>query len=133
MNAEIRTICRKAYQEQVARLPSTELRKALAAHERVPLFIDNLAREFSGCKFKITKEQIISAVNDMTKIFVSAVVMQAEERVLSPLRQAVMKEEKARKAEMNRLADAVIGKVEASEQITQDAQGNQTSRSIVKF
>lgn len=124
--SEIRAICRKAYQEYVKAQPyPTELKNALKAHERVPAFIDNLAREFSKPGLKVNRETVEMAVRDLTNVFVSAVKIQAEQRLMNPLKIAMVKAEQARKAEMNQLADALDKQGDMNEQVTQDQRGNQ--------
>lgn len=132
--SEIRDLCRKTYQEWVngGAYPA-ELKRALRAHERVPLFIDNLAKEFTTMKFKVKKEQIISAVRDLTRVFISNVIREAEERALSPLKIAMMKAEQSRKDEMSRLADAVNRLGDQNEKIIQDSAGNKTSRATINL
>lgn len=50
-----------------------EFKQALRAHERVPVFIDNLARELKKVP-RLTKDNLIFAVNQMTDVFVSCVM-----------------------------------------------------------
>ncbi len=130
--SEVRDLCRKTYKEFIeAQNYPTELKRALRVHERVPVFIDNLAREFTDCKFKVSRVQIESAVADMTRIFVSGVLKQATEKTMSQIKIGMLKAEKARKAEMDLLADAVNKRGEMYEQTFQDEKGNETSRDSV--
>lgn len=99
MASTIRELCRKEYQFVVRTMEMPEeLRRALKSHERVPLFIDNLAREFGKLTFQAKKETIVQAVHDMTKLFIVGVRANAEAMQMSSLERARLERE-AEKAE----------------------------------
>lgn len=89
----VKDIIRKAYQAQIREGGyNSELIRALRVHERVPVFIDNMAKEFSTQKgMKFNRDQIEFAAREMTKVFVIMVERQAEERLMSPLAKAMRK------------------------------------------
>lgn len=109
MYAEIKKICRKAYQEYVQNAPiHPELKRALAAHERVPTFVDNLAREFGRAnQLKLTREEIEAATMSMTRIFIQNVEKQSEERRLSDVERMRRVMEEQTKKDMQQLADTM--------------------------
>ena len=106
------------------------LKDALKTHERIPVFIDNLAAQLSGIK-KISREQVVSAVRDLSHVFVRAVRLQADERVISPLKKAIAKAEASRKAEMDKLVDAIDTR--GITNATQDKAGNETHRQEIEI
>ena len=106
------------------------LKDALKTHERIPVFIDNLAAQLSGIK-KISREQVVSAVRDLSHVFVRAVRLQADERVISPLKKAIAKAEASRKAEMDKLVDAIDTR--GITNVTQDTAGNETHRQEIEI
>ncbi len=134
---DIRKICQDEYQKYVKDQPiPVELKRALRAHERIPLFIDNMAHQFAQCEkrnVKVSREQIISAVRDLTKIFILNVTQQAEERAMSPIKKAHLKAKASQIADMKKLGDALVNKGDAIEEVTQDKKGNQTSKATVIF
>ncbi len=130
MRAEVRKICLEAYQSYVRNMPfPNELKRALKAHERVPAFIDNLAEQFSKPGLKISRDTMVSAVHDLTNLFVSCVGRQAEERLTSPLAKAVKLAEIDRKKEIDRQVDLI--NEGGKEYVTQDKAGNETIHQVV--
>lgn len=127
----IRKIITETYQKTITDGPyNSELKRSLRVHERVPVFFDNLTRELSKPGFNPTREQIELATRDLTHVFIRAVHMKAEERVMSPLKKAMAKAAKSRADEMKRLVIAIEKQGEENEQITEDKKG-ETSRSVV--
>lgn len=103
-----RDICREAYRNFVERSDlNTELKRSLRHHERVPVFIDNLARQFRGCKFPITKDMMVRATEDLTLWFIRAVEQQAQERIMSDMEKLTLKAAEAAKDEFRQMADAL--------------------------
>lgn len=76
---------RQYYHEAVrlADAPS-DLKDALKSHERVPVFVDNLADQFRQIQEKrlkpIEEKHIREIVYEMTDLFIASVKAQAEER-----------------------------------------------------
>lgn len=106
---DLMDVCRKAYQDTIrdSDYPS-EFKRFLRTHERVPKFVDNLAKDFrnhAGMKF--TRDQIEYAVREATKLFVFAAHRQAEERVMSPLAKAVLKKREDDKETFRKEAEAL--------------------------
>lgn len=119
MRGEVIELCRKTYQEYVltADIPN-DLRNALKAHERVPVFIDNLAKEISyisngpalfklGNK-RITRDEIISITRDFTKVFIQNVHRQAEEKMMSDAAKKAIAENAARAAIEEKLIEETL-------------------------
>jgi acyl carrier protein phosphodiesterase len=105
---DVMDLCRKTYQDFITRsdYPS-DLKRALRVHERVPAFIDNLAREFHKCQARVKREEIILAVEDLSRIFCGLVQRQALERIMSPLSLASMRKQEEAKEEFRREAEAL--------------------------
>lgn len=105
---EIRALCRKIYQQRIAdpalNIPN-ELRRSLAAHERVPVFIDRLAEELSGLHFSAKRETIEQAVRDMTDFFISSIKHVADVRAMSDMEKLLIKQKADEKKEIEQLAD----------------------------
>lgn len=100
----IREFCVKTYQEYVRTTPMNEdLRRALKSHERVPVFINNMARELAQSKAK--KETVEQAVRDMTKYFISQVEAQAKFRAMSDLAKMTLQADQAKKEKLNEHVD----------------------------
>ncbi len=94
MSAELRKLCIETYQGYIrehARIPK-ELKRALKTHERVPVFIDRMVGEIKKAPKAFTRESIISVTRDMAEIFILNVERMAEERLLSPLKKAQMRQ-----------------------------------------
>lgn len=79
-----------------------ELRRALKSHERVPMFIDNLAREFGNLTFQAKKETIVQAVHDMTKLFIVGVQANADAVRMSDQQRRRAKREADRQAQLKK-------------------------------
>lgn len=131
--SEIGKIVRDTFRRTIQDGPyPTEFKRALKIHERIPAFFGNLVREFSKPGLNPSRETIENATRDMTKLFVQLVHQQAEERIMSPLKQALLKDKVARLAEMRKLSDAIDQQGEANEKVTQDKAGNEISRAQIK-
>lgn len=131
---EIRKIVADTYRKVIADGPyPTEFKRALRAHERMPVFFDNLVREMSKPGLNPTRETIEMATRDLTKIFVAAVHKQGEERLMSPIRKAMLKARQSQIQEMKRLGDAMVQQGEMNEQVTQDKAGNETRKAAVRI
>lgn len=105
---DLMDICRQDYQDYVRQAPiHSELKRALKTHERVPGFIDNLARELRKAKQELKRETIRAAVWDLSAIFVQLVQRQAEEKLLSPLALSTMRK-KTEDAERVKAASAIM-------------------------
>lgn len=106
MRGEIRDLCRKTYRETIAGLDiSPDFKRALRIHERLPAFIDNLARELSTMKFKVTKEHVINSTRGMTKMFVANVERQNRERVMSDLAKMDLRKQAESKEKLDKALD----------------------------
>ncbi len=101
-------LVRKTYRAYIETMPiPTELKRSLRTHERVPRFIDNMAAEFQKLTFDVKRETIISAVEDMTRIFVLALQTSAEQKALSPIAKAMIKKREADMNQFRREAAAI--------------------------
>lgn len=119
---DIRDLCRRTYREYVEkRVDDTELRRALRTHERVPAFIDNLARELGRLESNVKRETIERAVTDMTAMFVGLAKRQFHERVMSKLAIGLHEKREREKEEFRREVDALERK--GTESVTQDKTG----------
>jgi len=131
--SNIRSVCVAAYRAAInAPNVDPELRRSLRTHERVPLFIDNLTREFTQAErngVKVSRAMIEAGTHDMTQIFIGAVIRSAEEKLLSPLAIALKNAETARAERLKKQIDALTqGEIE---HVKTDEKGNETSVSQV--
>lgn len=81
----LRDLINTTYQETVeqAQIPS-DLKTALKANERVPLFLRNLERELAVVPAKFqTREQAVFATRELTLFFLKNVEKRANEMMLS--------------------------------------------------
>jgi hypothetical protein len=131
---EIRKIVSETYRRTISdgAWPE-EFKRALKAHERIPVFFDNLVKQLSKPGLNPTRETIELATRDLTRVFAAAVHRKAEERIMSPVRQAMLKAQQSRIAEMKKLGDALDLQGEANEKVTQDKRGNEISSAQVKI
>lgn len=115
-----------------------DLRASLKAHERVPLFIDNLAREIlkverSDHRFKgkpLTRDEIMGIVSDFTKTFIDSVKRQRDEAIMSEAAKKAIEHNDLRAREMRELADQLT---EAQDEQTKETkEGFEVSRSTVE-
>lgn len=84
IDASLRRLIIRYFQERVNQAPmENELRRALKVHERVPLFIDNMARELSRVK-GLTVTHVRDVTESMTDFFIETVKAHTEQRLLSP-------------------------------------------------
>lgn len=104
------SVARRDYKEYLelhkADLPDGLL-SALKTHERVPLFIDNLAKELQEVQARglsVDRVTIKNAVYDLTATFIETVKAQAETRQLSEL-------EKIRRKEAQKTLDEKISDI----------------------
>jgi hypothetical protein len=123
---DTRDFCRQIYRETIERIDDSELKRALRTHERVPGFIDNLAREFGCLSFSVKREAIERAVRDMTNVFVQCVKRQSEERIMSDMAKLTLKAEAQAREEFRAEAEALDQKT--SEVTTYDSTGNETTK-----
>lgn len=105
-----------------------ELRRALKTNERVPLFIDNLAKSLYRLPKDIRKETIILAVHDMTDLFINNIERKATERRMSRMEMHRLLEAEAKKAQLRAMADTLVG----DETVTTDGKGNQIAHEVVR-
>lgn len=113
-----------------------DLRSALRSHERMPLFLDNLAKQLAGAqanRIKSNKDalheaQIKSIVYDFTKIFIDGVKREAENRYKSD----VKKQLEMAQAQMLKDLDATAsGKISGEyQEIFSDGVTATTDRSV---
>lgn len=110
MRSEIRDLCRQTFRETVLTMEiPRELKVALKVHERVPVFIDNLAKELSTTQFKVTKEHVIQATRDLTKTFALLVERQAKERVMSDIGKAMIRDQADKQVQLQRDVETLEG------------------------
>lgn len=125
--SELKRLCRETYQRTIKDAPfPKELKLALRSHERVPVFIDNLAKEIGKISFKVKRETIEQTVRDMTLYFVEVVKFQAEDRVMSPIRAAMLKMEIEKKKALEKLSEALES--QGADCVTTNEKGHETSR-----
>jgi hypothetical protein len=131
---EIRKIVSDTYRQTIADGPyPTDFKKALRTHERIPSFFQNLVKEFSKPGLNPKRDTIVMATRDMTNLFVQAVHQHAEERLMSPLKKAMMKARQSQIKEMKKLGDALVAQGDANEEISQDKAGNKISKATVQI
>lgn len=110
MYSEIRDLCRKTYQETIKAMEiPVELKRSLKVHERVPLFIENIARDLALSKKTLKRETIIQATRDMTRMFVGLVERKAKEGLMSTLAKRALKTEVEKKLQFQKNLDALEG------------------------
>lgn len=108
----------QAYQEALAlnKNVNAELRAALRSHERMPLFLSNLAKNLEDLqasrrglnRYIYPENQLRQIVYDFTEVFISGVVAEAESRY----RSEVQKQMLAQQAQANKDLEATAsGKV----------------------
>jgi hypothetical protein len=90
----LRQKCIQSYQETIrlADIPS-DLRTSLKAHERVPKFIDNLAKEMRSIP-NLDSVTIKMMVHDLTHLFITSVRTKADEMRMSDLERIRRQKEK---------------------------------------
>lgn len=127
---EIQTLCRKVYVETIEQAEiNTELKRALRTHERVPVFIDNLARDFSKLSMRVKRETIELAARDMTYIFIRAVDEKAKQAVMSDIAKMLVRKEHDDLEEFRRTAEILEN--QGVENVTEE-KGLETSRQEIK-
>lgn len=120
--SDLRRLIERDYQDYVAMKPmDPELRRLLAAHERVPTFLRNLEVQFRHPKMqalmrkKSPPEQRMAikiCVHDMTDMFINHVVRKADERMMSEVAKAEIKAQEQRKKEIQEATDLAEAKAE---------------------
>ncbi len=132
---EIRKLVSETYRRTIQDGPyPTEFKRALRTHERIPAFFDNMVKEFSRpAMSKVPRATIEAATVDMTNLFVTMVHRQAEERLMTPIKKAMMKAQADRIKDMKKLGDALEKQGEENEKVTQDKAGNQISTATIVF
>ncbi len=126
---DIKQVCRHAYQERIALrtdLP-TEFVRSLKTNERVPQFIDNLAKQLYRLPKDIKLETIKMAVYDMTDLFLNLQMRKVEEDHMSSVERHRIMQEEQTKSEMRAMADSLIGE----ENVTEEKPGTQTHHETV--
>lgn len=124
MSAEIRKIVEETYRKVIKEGPYPEdFKRSLKTHERIPRYFDNLVRELSKPLLNLKRETIELAATDMTRLFVRACFQRAEERVMSPVKKAMLKAQHARIQEMKKLGDAFAAQGDANEKVKKTAKG----------
>lgn len=111
MNGELRAMLIKHYQQVISNAPNipTELKKALKASERVPSFIDNLAKEFSHVGFKnISNNKLKDYATEMIMLFINLIRVKNEERIMSEAQRFKIKQQISDKAIIDKSADTGI-------------------------
>lgn len=105
---DLRKMIELDYQEAVTLLPDipSELRRALKANERVPLFFRNLEQQLKICQ-GLTRENIKSLVYEMTKFFAHNLRRMADEMHMSDI---VKSAEKAKASVLQDLDSTADGK-----------------------
>ncbi len=126
---DAREFCRKTYRDYIQRAPiPTELKRSLRTHERVPAFIDNLAKELLKVNSKVKRENLVTAVESMTGLFINAVHRQAEEKAMSPIKKMMLKQDADRKKKFQKAANLIERK--GSSSVIQSAKGETTQSKV---
>ncbi len=104
MTSDIRRLVIDTYQEYVRdheRIP-TELKRALKTHERVPIFVDRLTAQIKRLPAKYSRETIVSLARDLSEYFILNVERMSEERLMSPIKKAMLKAKQDRDAQFRK-------------------------------
>ena len=129
--SDIRELCRKIYRETVEAADiNTELKRSLRTHERVPVFIDNLAAQFKGLRFTVKRDSIEKAVRDLTWWFIKAAERKAHENLMSDMEKLMIKAKEQAKEDFRREAEALEKK--GAESVIEE-NGFETQRQTVRF
>lgn len=100
------------YAEAVRLLPDIpeELRRALKAHERIPVFFENLNRELfkMSLKHKMDRQTVKQLVYDMTNFFCINVRRMCDERVMSDIAKTVAQRKADEFKDLEATADGKI-------------------------
>lgn len=87
-------LARKVYRQTVDTMPPEYmpegLRVALRSHERVPLFIDNLAKQFAKVPHA-SRETLEQATRDMTIFFINAAKTAKDQKMMSVMKKLDLK------------------------------------------
>ncbi len=106
-----------------------DLKRALKAHERVPTFIDNLAKNLYKLPKDIKTETVIMAVHNMTDLFVSNIMRKADESRMSIMEKHRLLADQAKKIAARALADELSGE----ETSVTNAQGHEISQETIRI
>ena len=129
--SDIRELCRKIYRETVEAADiNTELKRSLRTHERVPVFIDNLAAQFKGLRFTVKRDSIEKAVRDLTWWVIKAAERKAHENLMSDMEKLMIKAKEQAKEDFRREAEALEKK--GAESVIEE-NGFETQRQTVRF
>ncbi len=109
----------KEYLEQVE--TDRELVRALKSHERVPVFIDNLARSLYHLPVRVSKQTIKTCVFDLTRIFTNCLKIKAKEMYMSDLEKSLIKKKEEEKIMADQLADAIFS--QGKEEVVKNENG----------
>lgn len=118
---DIKQMIRADYQERVALrqdIPS-EFKKSLKTHERIPVFVDNLAKEIGKIpdarrkngqplRWKLDRRKLKDLVYSMTDLFISSALKHCEDRHKSDLQKALEKEQAEKFKGLNNEGDGVV-------------------------
>ena len=98
------------YQESINALECDQgLKEALKSHERIPLFLLNLQKQFTAIPAHLaTKENVIYTVKEMTRVFVANVEKKANEQMMSDAEKTRMIREDEKAKIIDHAADTGI-------------------------
>jgi GrpB-like predicted nucleotidyltransferase (UPF0157 family) len=127
----VQKLCRETYKEFVDHHPTipNEFKRFLRTHERVPQFIDNLAKEIQKLKTNVKRETVVAMVRDTSEMFIRAALQQAEERALSPIKRLQMKQKQDDAETFRRQAEQLEKK--GADHVTEDGKGETTRTTTV--
>lgn len=130
--ADIRTVCRREFRRYIEEsdMPR-EFKATLKTHERVPVFIDNLAKQLSGLPHHINRDDIVGAVRDLTRTFIHAVKLKMDQDRRSQLENARLKAEADKATATDRQADYLESLGADRVQIKTDEKGNTIEKQTI--
>lgn len=85
----------------------TELRRSLRAHERVPMFIDNLAKELRKMPMTLKRETIHDAVRDLTLLFINTAQTARDQKMLSVMSKLSLEAQIQKRKDLAAEVDAI--------------------------
>ena len=119
---DVRALCVQYFKEYLDEIETDkELVRSLKHHERVPMFIDNLARSLYHLPVRVSKQTIRTCVFDLTRIFTNCLKIRAKEMYMSDLEKSLIKKKEEEKMMADQLADAIFSG--QNETVTQDEKG----------
>lgn len=108
----------QAYQEALAlnKNVNAELRAALRSHERMPLFLSNLAKNLEDLqasrrglnRYIYPENQLRQIVYDFTEVFISGVVAEAESRYRSEVQKQMLAQQEQAKKDLEATASGNV-------------------------